>query len=424
MFYNSYGGNMEKIQRQILHIDVNNAFLSWTAIDRLAMGETLDIRNIEAVIGGDETKRSGIVLAKSTKAKKKGVTTGETLYQARLKCPNLQVFKGDYKSYKKHSNDLYNILSQYTDKIERFSIDECFLDMTGCLIGESLLSKAYEINKRVKEELGFTVNVGVAHNKLLAKMASDFTKPDKVHTLFEEEIPSKMWTLPVSELFMLGKKTIPKLYNMGIKTIGDLAKQDKEYMVKKFGKHGLIMWEYSNGIDNSEVHYLEEKPKGIGNSVTLPTDLAEKEKIEKVLLTLVEQVTYRLRRYNMYANVVNVQLRTKDFKDFSHQRKLSYSTANTKEIYNTAKELLNEMYKNGTYIRLVGVRVDNLVEEDEVQISLFNNDTSKKQEKLDKVVDSLKQKYGYNSVTRARKITFRKYYKIKRCIVNCLTKNK
>ena len=424
MFYNSYGGNMEKIQRQILHIDVNNAFLSWTAIDRLAMGETLDIRNIEAVIGGDETKRSGIVLAKSTKAKKKGVTTGETLYQARLKCPNLQVFKGDYKSYKKHSNDLYNILSQYTDKIERFSIDECFLDMTGYLIDESLLNKAYEINKRVKEELGFTVNVGVAHNKLLAKMASDFTKPDKVHTLFEEEIPSKMWTLPVSELFMLGKKTIPKLYNMGIKTIGDLAKQDKEYMVKKFGKHGLIMWEYSNGIDNSEVHYLEEKPKGIGNSVTLPTDLAEKEKIEKVLLTLVEQVTYRLRRYNMYANVVNVQLRTKDFKDFSHQRKLSYSTANTKEIYNTAKELLNEMYKNGTYIRLVGVRVDNLVEEDEVQMSLFNNDTSKKQEKLDKVVDSLKQKYGYNSVTRARKTTFRRYYKIKRCIVNCLTKNK
>ena len=424
MFYNSYGGNMEKIQRQILHIDVNNAFLSWTAIDRLAMGETLDIRNIEAVIGGDETKRSGKVLAKSTKAKKKGVTTGETLYQARLKCPNLQVFKGDYKSYKKHSNDLYNILSQYTDKIERFSIDECFLDMTGYLIDESLLNKAYEINKRVKEELGFTVNVGVAHNKLLAKMASDFTKPDKVHTLFEEEIPSKMWTLPVSELFMLGKKTIPKLYNMGIKTIGDLAKQDKEYMVKKFGKHGLIMWEYSNGIDNSEVHYLEEKPKGIGNSVTLPTDLAEKEKIEKVLLTLVEQVTYRLRRYNMYANVVNVQLRTKDFKDFSHQRKLTYSTANTKEIYNTAKELLNEMYKNGTYIRLVGVRVDNLVEEDEVQISLFNNGTSKKQEKLDKVVDSLKQKYGYNSVTRARKITFRKYYKIKRCIVNCLTKNK
>lgn len=417
MFYNVLGGNMEKKQRQILHIDVNNAFLSWTAIDRLANGETLDIRNIEAVIGGDESKRSGIVLAKSVKAKIRGVTTGETLYQARLKCPNLQVFKGNYKSYKKHSNDLYKILLEYTDKIERFSIDECFLDMTGYLIGDTLINKAYEISRRVKSELGFTVNVGVAHNKLLAKMASDFSKPDKVHTLYEEEIPSKMWVLPVSELFMLGKKTIPKLYTMGIKTIGDLAKQNKEYMVNKFGKHGLVMWEYSNGIDNSEVNYLEEKPKIIGNSVTLPIDIREKLELEKVVLTLVEQVSYRLRRYNMYANVVNVQLRTSDFKDFSHQRKLSSSTSSTKDIYNTAKELFEEMYKEGTPIRLVGVRVDNLVEENEVQISLFgNNEEEKKQEKLDSVVDRLKQKYGYNSITRARKITFRRSNKIKRYI--------
>ena len=414
MFYNKSGGNMEKKQRQILHVDVNNAFLSWTAIDRLEAGETLDIRNIEAVIGGDESKRSGIVLAKSMKAKKKGVTTGETLYQARLKCPNLRVFKGEYKSYLKHSNDLYKILLEYTDKIERFSIDECFLDMTGYLIGDTLINKAYEINKRVKNELGFTVNVGVAHNKLLAKMASDFSKPDKVHTLYEEEIPSKMWALPVSELFMLGKKTIPKLYAMGIKTIGDLAKQDKEYMAKIFGKHGLLMWEYSNGIDNSEVKYIQEKPKGIGNSVTLPIDVREKVSLEKVILTLVEQVAYRLRKYNMYANVVNVQLRTSEFKDFSHQKKLSSSTANTKDIYNTAKELLNEMYKNGTPIRLVGVRVDNLVEKGEVQISLFGNtEEEKKQEKLDCVVDKLKQKYGYNSITRAGKLHSEDVIKLK-----------
>ena len=414
MFYNNDGGNMEKKQKQILHIDVNNAFLSWTAIDRLEAGETLDIRNIEAVIGGDESKRSGIVLAKSMKAKMKGVTTGETLYQARLKCPNLQVFKGEYKSYKKHSNDLYKILLEYTDKIERFSIDECFLDMTGYLQGDTLINKAYEISRRVKKELGFTVNVGVAHNKLLAKMASDFSKPDKVHTLYEEEIPTKMWTLPVSELFMLGRKTIPKLHAMGIKTIGDLAKQDKQYIIKKFGKHGLLMWEYSNGIDNSEVNYIEEKPKGIGNSVTLPTDIRNKAGLEKVILTLVEQVTYRLRRYNMYANVVNVQLRTSEFKDFSHQRKLSSSTANTKDIYNTAKELLNEMYKEGTPIRLVGVRVDNLVEENEVQISLFGNtEEEKKQEKLDNVVDKLKQKYGYNSITRAGKLHSEDVIKLK-----------
>ena len=403
---------MEK-QRQILHVDVNNAFLSWTALDRLSQGEKVDIREIEAVIGGDETKRSGIVLAKSMKAKRKGVCTGETLYQARLKCPNLQVFKGDYKSYRKHSDDLYKILLQYTEKIERFSIDECFLDMTDYLGNDTLLNKAYEINKRVREELGFTVNVGVAHNKLLAKMASDFTKPDKVHTLFEDEIPIKMWTLPVSELFMLGKKTLPKLNNMKIKTIGDLAKQDKMLMIKKFGKHGLMMWEYSNGIDNSKVNYLEEKPKGIGNSVTLPQDICSEEEIQRVLLTLAEQVTYRLRRYNMYANVVNVQLRTKDFKDFSHQKKLMNPASNTKEIYNLEKELLHEMYKKGTFIRLVGLRVDNLVEKDEMQLSLFNNEEEEKQEKLDKVVDELKNKYGYSSITRAGKLNSEKNIRLK-----------
>lgn len=404
---------MEKKQRQILHVDVNNAFLSWTALDRLNQGEKVDIREIEAVIGGDESKRSGIVLAKSMKAKRRGVYTGETLYQARLKCPNLQVFKGDYKSYKKHSNDLYKILLEYTEKIERFSIDECFLDMTDYLGNDTLLNKAYEINRRVKKELGFTVNVGVAHNKLLAKMASDFTKPDKVHTLFEEEIPNKMWTLPVSELFMLGRKTIPKLSNMRIKTIGDLAKQDKAEMVKKFGKHGLLMWEYANGIDNSEVNYLEEKPKGIGNSVTLPRDISSKEEIEKVLLTLAEQVAYRLRRYNMYANVVNVQLRTKDFKDFSHQKKLMSPTSNTKNIYELAKILLGEMYKRGTFIRLVGLRVDNLIEKDEMQLSLFNDVNDQKQEKLDKVVDELKNKYGYESITRAGKLNSEQIIKLK-----------
>ena len=404
------GDNME---RQILHVDVNNAFLSWTAIDMLKNGSNIDIREIPAVIGGDESKRSGIVLAKSIKAKECGVKTADTIYQARIKCPGLKVFPSNFKIYRKYSNKLYELLLEYTDKIERFSIDECFLDMTEYLGNDTLLNKAYEISKRVKNELGFTVNIGVAHNKLLAKMASDFTKPDRVHTLFEEEIPTKMWTLPVSELFMVGKKTLPVLYKMHIKTIGDLAKQDKQEMIKKFGKHGLMMWEYSKGIDKSEVHYLEEKPKGIGNSVTLPMDLVEKEKIEKVLLTLTEQVTYRLRKYNMYANVVNVQLRTKDFKDFSHQKKLMNATSNTKDVYNVAKELLDEMYKKGTFIRLVGLRVDNLIDKDEVQLSLFNNDEEKKQEKLDEVVDKLKEKYGYNSVTRAGKLHSEEIIKFK-----------
>lgn len=401
------------MERQILHVDVNNAFLSWTAVDMLKKGSSIDIREISSVIGGDESRRSGIVLAKSPKAKMFGISTGETLYQARMKCPGLQVYPMNYKLYKESSNKLYQLLLQYTDKIERFSIDECFLDMTNCLLGDTLLNKAREINKRVKNELGFTVNVGVAHNKLLAKMASDFTKPDKVHTLFEEEIPSKMWSLPVSELFMLGRKTIPKLYNMRIKTIGQLAKTDKQLMIKKFGKHGLMMWEYANGIDNSEVQYQYEKPKGVGNSTTLPIDVNDISKLEEILLALTEQVTYRLRRYNLLANVVNVQLRTKDFEDKSHQRKLPEATSNTKDIYVEAKELLHEMYVKGTPIRLIGMRVDNLVEKDELQLSLFSHADNEKQEKIDKVVDDLKQKYGYNSITRAGKLHSEEKIKLK-----------
>ena len=395
---------MKNVQRQILHIDVNNAFLSWTAIYMLKHGSKIDIREIPAVIGGDESKRSGIVLAKSMKAKACGVKTAETIYQARMKCPGLKVFPSNFKVYREYSNKLYQLLLSYTDKIERFSIDECFLDMTQYLMNDTLINKAKEINKRVKEELGFTVNVGVAHNKLLAKMASDFTKPDRVHTLFEDEIPSKMWTLPVSELFMLGKRTVPKLYNMQIKTIGDLAKTDKKLLQDKFGKHGMMMWEYANGIDDSEVKYVKEKPKGIGNSITLPEDISDIEKLEEILLALTEQVTYRLRREKMMAKVVNVQLRNKDFVDTSHQRKMLTATANTKEIFQVAKELLKQMYIKGTPIRLIGLRVDDLTDKEEIQMSLFENTKNEKQEKLDKTIDELKEKYGYHFITRAGKM--------------------
>ena len=392
------------MERQILHVDVNNAFLSWTAVEMLKQGSKIDIREIPAIIGGDESKRSGIVLAKSMKAKECGIRTAETIYQAKIKCPRVKIFPSHYATYKKYSEQLYQLLLEYTDKIERFSIDECFLDMTQYLMKDTLLNKAKEINKRVKEELGFTVNIGVAHNKLLAKMASDFTKPDKIHTLFENEIPYKMWDLPVSELFMLGKKTVPKLYNMNIRTIKDLAITDKKTLEKKFGKHGIQMWEYANGIDNSEVKYLPEKPKGIGNSTTLPVNISEIEKLEEILLALVEQTTYRLRKYNLLGNTVSVQLRTKDFEDTSHQGKLIEATSNTKDIYQKAKELLHEMYKIRKPIRLVGVRIDNLIEKEEKQISLFQNKNSEKQEKLDKVIDSLKEKYGYQSITRAGKL--------------------
>ncbi len=410
IFYNEFGDSMKK---QILHIDVNNAFLSWTAVEKLKQGTQIDIREIPAIIGGDETKRSGIVLAKSMKAKEFGIRTAETIYQAKIKCPNVQIFESDFKIYRKYSDALYHLLLQYTDKIERFSIDECFLDMTNYLMKDTLFNKAKQISKRVKEELGFTVNIGVANNKLLAKMASDFTKPDKIHTLYTEEISEKMWKLPISELFMLGKRTVPKLYNMQIKTIGDLAKADKNRLEKKFGKHGIMMWEYANGIDESEVKYQKEKPKGIGNSITLPQNISELKKLEEILLALTEQVTYRLRRYDLLANTVNIQLRTKEFEDTSHQGKLLEATSTTKEIYQKAKELLEQMYQQGKAIRLIGVRVDNLIEKEEQQLSFFKNEQNQKQENLDKAIDTLKEKYGYHAITRAGEMKVENMLKLK-----------
>ena len=404
------GDNME---RQILHVDVNNAFLSWTAIEMLKEGYEIDIRTIPSIIGGDETRRAGIVLAKSMKAKQMGVVTGETIYQAKTKCPNLKVFEGNYSIYKEHSDKLYNLLLEYTDKIERYSIDECFLDMTNYLMGKKLVDIAHEIKRRVKEELGFTVNIGVSCNKLLAKMASDFKKPDMVHTLYLSEIPEKMWKLPVSELFMLGRKTVPKLQAMRIKTIGELAQTEQVKLIKKFGKHGNLMWQYANGIDNSEVNYKEEKPKGIGNSITLPMDISEIEKLEEVLLALTEHVAYRLRKCEMLANVVNVQIRTNEFKDFSHQGKLQVATCSTKIIYEKAKNLLEELLKQKKMIRLVGIRVDGLIEKDEMQISFFNEENTEKLEKLDNILDKINQKYGYNSVTRAGKMDVQKIVKLK-----------
>ena len=390
---------VSKIERRILHVDVNNAFLSWTAVDMIAKGATLDIRKIPAVIGGDEQSRRGIVLAKSAPAKKMKIVTGESLFQARKKCPNLQVFSGDFKLYRKMSDAMVKILLEYTDQIEKFSIDECFMDLTHFTkTDEELVDKANQISIRIKNELKFTVNIGVAHNKLLAKMASDFEKPDRVHTLFEKEIPNKMWCLPIEELFMVGKRSGPKLRKMGIVTIGDLAKENKNDVIQKFGKLGILIWEYANGIDNSEVVCEETTPKSIGNSITLPYDIKDTDRLNKVILTLSEQVAYRLRKQKLLATVVNVQIKTKDFETFSHQKKLEFPTDETKEIYNLAKELLLVLRKN-YYIRLVGVRVDNLVEKSEHQISLFEKREDSKEKKLDCAIDKIREKYGYDSIS-------------------------
>ena len=392
------------MERKILHVDVNNAFLSWTAVEKLNNGETIDIREIPSVIGGDESQRRGVVLAKSNIAKQFGIKSGEPIYFARKKCNKLQVIQSDYSIYKKYSDKMYKILLEYTNIIERFSIDECFLDLTKFISPkQNILDIAKQISNRMKTELGFTVNIGISTNKILAKMASDFQKPDKIHTLYQNEIQEKMWNLPISDLFMVGKKSIPKLEKMGITKIGQLAKYDYTKIVKTFGKFGKMIWEYANGIDDSEVAYKQEKPKGIGHSITLPYDYSEIEKLEQVLLSLTQQVCFRLRKIEMLAKVVNVQIKNNKFEVSSHQKKLDIATNSTKKIYEESKKLLHELY-NGNSIRLIGIRVDNLCMKKEMQLSIFDVETDEKQEKIDKVIDSLKDKYGYNIISKAGEI--------------------
>lgn len=392
------------MDRKILHIDVNNAFLSWTAVDRLKHGETLDLRTVPSIVGGDEEKRKGIVVAKSNVAKKFGIQTAEPIYMARRKCPSVLIVPANHELYEEYSDKLYKLFLEYTEKVERFSIDECFLDLTEYLKpGEDLVKTGIEIKERVKKEFNFTVNVGVSDDKILAKVASDFEKPDKIHTLFKSEIEEKLWKLPIGEMFLVGKKSVPKLNRMGIRTIGDLAKTDKAVLIKNFGKYGYTIWKYANGESNEDVNYIQEKPKGIGNSVTLPYDVGSIEELEVTLVELVQKVSYRLRKKNMYATVVNVQLKNNEFKMVSHQKKLMHRTDTTNEILVVAKELLKELY-TGDLIRLIGVRVDGLIEKEEFQISMFDMKEESKNRKLDNVIDNLKDKYGYDILTRATEL--------------------
>ena len=388
------------MNRYIMHIDVNNAFLSWTAITLLKNGSKDDIRLIPAVIGGDESTRHGVVLAKSNIAKQFGIKTGETIYQAEKKCPQIRIFPTKHEMYKEYSNKLYNLLSTYTNKIERFSIDECFVDFSDIIKSKKdFLNLATEISDKIKKELLFTVNIGLSDNKILAKMASDFEKPDKIHTLYKQEIEDKIWNMPIEELFMVGKKSAVKLKSIGINKIGDLANSNKKMIIKRFGKFGATIWDNANGINNDEVIYEEEIPKSVGNSITLSKDCNNINELNKVLLSLSEKVGYRVRKYGLKGYTVGVQIKTNEFITYSHQKKLNKPTSNTQEIYNVAKELLEGLFSNQP-IRLIGVKLDNLTDNEFNQISMFDEPIKKqKNSKLDNVIDNIKDKYGYDSIT-------------------------
>lgn len=390
---------MEKI---IFHIDVNNAFLSWTAVEMLKNGSKLDIRTVPSVIGGDEKQRKGIVLAKSNPAKKAGIKTGDPLYIARRKVDKLLVVPGSKDKYKEYSDAFYNILCKYSPKIVRYSIDECFMDMSGMeLMFGDMVKLAYKIKDEIYNTLGFTVNVGVANTKVCAKMASDFEKPNKVHTLFNYEIKQKMWPLKVDDLFMVGKSSSVKLHELGINTIEDLAKSDINLLTRHFKSMGKMMKDFANGIDDSLVEENSPKNQGIGHSTTLPEDVDSIVELKKVVRKLSDMVGIRLRKENKYATVVSVQLKNNEFFSYRHQKKLINPISSNEDIYNASLELLKTMWK-GEPIRLVGIRVSDLTDKSYEQISLFEEaGKSNKRDKVQKTLDKINEKYGSNTIKSA-----------------------
>ncbi|MEG1538108.1 MAG: DNA polymerase IV, partial [Clostridiales bacterium] len=343
----------------VCHIDVNSAFLSWTAVYRLrVLGEQVDLRQIPAVVCGDQDSRHSIVLAKSMPAKAYGIKTGEPLFQALRKCPSLTVAGSDYPLYVESSRKFMEILKQIAPVVEQFSIDEAWIDLSGTekLYGPPIHT-AEQIKNRIRDELGFTVNIGVSCNKLLAKMAGDFQKPDRVHTLFPHEIETKLWPLPVRDLFFVGPATEQKLHQMGIATIGQLAQTDVRYLKARLHKQGQVIWNFANGICPDEVSDAVVLNKGYGNSVTTPTDITDRRAACKILLSLSETVGMRMRRDQQLTSCVTVRLRTNQFNDISRQMQLSHATCLTAEIYQAACLLLQQMWQENIPLRQLGVSV-------------------------------------------------------------------
>lgn len=410
-----YNSGMDKI---FFHIDVNSAYLSWSALEKLHNGSDVDLRTIPAIIGGDMAKRHGVVLAKSIPAKRYGIVTGEPIVNAMRKCPNLTLEPPDHKLYSRRSHELMALLSDICPDIEQVSVDECYMDYTPISSRfSSPLEAASLIRGRVREEFGFTVNVGISDRKVLAKMASDFQKPNLTHTLYSNEIAQKLWPLPVSSLFMCGHSSVDVLHRLGILTIGDLAQTDVSILQSNMKSHGKLLWEYANGIDDSVVETEHAAAKGIGNSTTLSKDVVTTEDARRVLLSLSESVAERLRKAGQMAEMISVEIKYNTFKKVSHQTTLFTPTCGSDTIYRTACELLAELW-DGTPIRLLGIRSSKLVSQAEpVQLSLFDlpaptqsdtahrqlsseNISSKKREQLDAALDSIRKRYGADAVTR------------------------
>ena len=389
-------------QPLIYHIDVNSAFLSWEAAELLRQDpDAPDIRSFPSVIGGSEKTRHGIVLAKSPSAAALGVCTGEPLAQARRKCPDLKIYAPHYSIYVERSRQFMALLKEYAPSVDTYSIDEPFCDMTGT---SSLYGNPVDFAHRLKDEihtrLGFTVNIGISSNRLLAKTASDFEKPDKVHTLFPSEMEEKFWPLPIEDLFFVGKSTALRLRSLGITTIGQLAKSDHAMILSVFKSHGDTIWNYANGIESTPLSHNDAASKGFGNSLTLQYDVTDTAVAKHVLLSLCETVGARIRAAGAYVSVVQVQIVDNDFRHTSRQVTLASSTNVTEKLYTCACELFDELWDHRP-IRLLGVSTGKATQEHYEQYDLFDMQKNEKLSRLNVAVDAIRSRYGEDSIKRA-----------------------
>lgn len=389
------------MERLIFHIDVNSAYLSWSAVENLKNGSSVDLREIPSIIGGDMSSRHGIVLAKSIPAKVYKITTGEPVAHALQKYPNLVMEPPNHKLYREYSHRLMELLKTFSPAIEQVSIDECYMDFTDFQDKyDNPVAAATLIKDTVRDTFGFTVNVGISNNKLLAKMASDFQKPDKVHTLFPDEIPTKMWPLPVRDLFMVGKSAAATLEKLEILTIGDLAHMDVTILESHMKSHGRLIWEFANGLDDSPVQTEESELKGVGNSTTLSKDAETSADAKKVLRALCDQVASRLKKYGQLAGIVSTEIKYATFTNVSHQRQLPNATDDAATLYHYVCLLFDELW-NGEPIRLLGVRTSKLTTEPEpIQMSLFDLPKSQKELKADKAAEKIREKFGEGSIRK------------------------
>ena len=383
------------------HVDVNNAFLSWEALYRMReLGEKEDIRTQDAIIGGDISTRHGVVLAKSQSAKRYGIQTGEPVVSAMKKCPDLIAYKPHMDYYRKRSGQLMALFQKYAPVVDQYSIDEAFLDMTGTysLYGDPVIF-AHKLKDEIKDTLGFTVNIGISSNRLLAKMASDFTKPDRVHTLFPDEIQEKMWPLPVEDLFYVGKSTAVKLHSLGLHTIGDIARCDLSVMKSHFKSHGEVIYNFANGIDLTLEDRTEKVQKGYGNSTTIPYDIKDSDAAYHTIMKLCESVCGRMRKDQVQALVLSVELKDSNFVVRRHQRTLLSPTDVTDECFTVACELFDELW-DGSPIRLIGVTANKVEDAGNRQLNLFDMDSHDKKRNLDSALDSIREKYGKDAIKR------------------------